>query len=173
MSTGPIPITIRKTELPPTNPPFTATLWGPQMCGAPQRLHHPRWTGGTGTHPGTVPRKLKLLSPFPPLNQERDQLASQRPLLHAHLCSAPPESGLELLSLCNKLPSAARHQPLGVACPFHALAALPALGIFFLFSLPPRSVLNVQMPQLLKIQPGGVGSVLEHAQAVCSVRACC
>lgn len=41
---------------------------------------------------------------------------------------------------------------------------------FFFFS---QSILYVQMPRLLTIQPGGVGSVLEHAQAVCSVRARC
>lgn len=86
------PITGRKTGLPSPNPPLTARPGGPQMCGAPQRLHPPRWTGGTGTHPGAVPGSLELLFPFPALNQERDQLASRCPLLHAHLCSAPPRA---------------------------------------------------------------------------------
>lgn len=45
-----------------------------------------------------------------------------------------------------------------------------SLFLFLFFS---QSILYVQMPRLLTIQPGGVGSVLEHAQAVCSVRACC
>lgn len=137
-----LPITVRKTALPPATPHFFL-----QSSGAPKCRE---LLGGHTTPAGREEQALTR-TPFldnssssshsPHSTKSKTSLqaaakASQRPLLHAHLCSAPPESGLELLSLCNKLPSAARHQPVSAARPFHALAALPAFGIFFLLSPP-------------------------------------
>lgn len=131
------------------------------ICTAPEE-HQEETLTQTG------PGQLRLLFPFPHTTREDGPVASRWP---APCCSPV---------LCPSAKSPGAAQPLKPT-PLRTQTLLcgccAAFGIFF-FPFPfffffSQSILYVQMPRLLTIQPGGVGSVLEHAQAVCSVRARC
>lgn len=155
----------------PMGGPHLLATQQPQTQGAAGRLQHPKRTVGRDTHPDTGPGWLRLLFPCPPLHHEQEQRQGELTAAAPPLTCASGES----LGAAQPLKQAPLRSEASVGgCSarlwdFLPPPPLPFLFFFFFF----RSVLNVQMPQLLKIQPGGVGSVLELAQAVCSVRARC